>query len=444
LKVLPYLDLTPVLFALSGVILILGVFRYWMFDLVPVARAAVIDVMGDGVLVVDDQERLVDVNHTGARFLGLVAHQVIGQKVVTLLARYPELWENFQNPAVVRTEIMLEEGDNPRYFDLRISPLYDWRRQMSGRFIVLHEITERKQTEQELEKSHALLLATFEATADGILVVNGRGKSTLFNRKFSEMWRIPEEMLRVDDDQEMMAFILDQLVNPAAFYRLMNKLAVQPDAESFDVLELKDGRVFERYSRPQHIDEKRVGRVWSFHDVTEQRRAEERLRYLSTHDILTGLYNRVYYEEELNRLEGSRQYPISMIIADVDGLKETNDRYGHLAGDALLRRAAEVLKQACRSEDMVARIGGDEFGVVLPYSDTHVAEHACQRVENMLGALRVGELELTLSLSLGAATARNGESLRKTLRLADKAMYLAKRSKHKNRAPEIDQETNDG
>ncbi|MDD5369510.1 MAG: histidine kinase N-terminal 7TM domain-containing protein [Anaerolineaceae bacterium] len=440
---LPDVDLTPVLFAVSGVLLVLGVFRYWLFDLVPVARAAVIDVMGDGVLVVDSQDRLVDVNYAGARFLGLVAHEAIGQKVVTILARYPELWEHFQNPAMVRTEITLEEGDDPRYFDLRVSPLYDWHHHMTGRILVLHEISERRRAEQDLEKSHALLLATFEATADGILVVNGQGKSTLFNRKFSEMWRLPEDTLRTEDDHQMMAFILDQLANPAAFYRLMNKLAVQPEAESFDVLELKDGRVFERYSRPQRIEEKRVGRVWSFHDVTEQRRAEERLRYLSTHDILTGLYNRVYYEEELNRLEGSRQYPISMIIADVDGLKTTNDRYGHLAGDALLRRAAEVLKQACRSEDMVARIGGDEFGVVLPYSDTHVADHACQRVENMLGTLHVGELELALSLSLGAATARNGESLRKTLRLADKAMYLAKRSKRLKRSPEADQEATD-
>jgi diguanylate cyclase (GGDEF)-like protein len=274
-----------------------------------------------------------------------------------------------------------------------------------------------------------LLLATLEATADGILVVNARGKMIHFNRKFAETWRIPADVEKRGDDQELMAFILDQLSNPAAFYRLMNKLSVQPDAESYDVLELKDGRVFERYSRPQKVDDRRVGRVWSFHDITEQRRAEERLRFLSTHDILTGLYNRVYFEEELNRLEGSRQYPISLIMADVDGLKETNDRYGHLAGDALLRRAAEILRQACRTEDMVARIGGDEFGIVLPYSDSQVADRACKRVTSLLNTLRVGDLELSISLSLGAATANNGESLRKVLRQADKTMYLAKRAK---------------
>lgn len=427
---IPRLDLTPALFAVSGIVLIYGVFRFWLFDLVPFARTAVIDRMIDGVLIVDDQERVVDMNTAAAKYLDLPIANSIGQKAATALARYPQLWENFPVVEEQHEEFLINRGDEPSIFDLRISPLFGSDHQVTGQFILLHDITQPRQAEQELEKSHSLLLATLEAAADGLLVVNARGKIVRYNRKYAEMWRFPEEMLRRADDQEMMAFILDQLINPAGYYRLMNKLAVQPDAESYDVLELRDGRVLERYSRPQRIGDVRVGRVWSFHEITEQRKAEERLRFLSTHDILTGLYNRVYFEEELNRLEGSRQYPISLIIADVDGLKETNDRYGHLSGDALLRRAAEILRQACRSEDMVARIGGDEFGIVLPHSDTHVAENACQRIQNMLGMLKVGELEFPISLSLGVATARSGDPLRKVLRQADKAMYIVKRSKH--------------
>lgn len=439
----PRLDLTPALFAISGMILIYGVFRFWLFDLVPFARTAVIDRMIDGVLIVDDQERLVDMNTAAAKYLDLPIANSIGQKAATALARYPQLWENFPVEAEQHEEFLIDRGEEPCFFDLRISPLFGSNHQQTGQFILLHDITKSRQAEQELEKSHSLLLATLEAAPDGLLVVNARGKVVRYNRKYAEMWRFPEEMLRRADDQEMMAHILDQLINPAGYYRLMNKLAVQPDAESYDVLELRDGRVLERYSRPQRIGDVRVGRVWSFHEITEQRKSEERLRYLSTHDILTGLYNRVYFEEELNRLEGSRQYPISLIIADVDGLKETNDRYGHLSGDALLRRAAEILRQACRSEDMVARIGGDEFGIVLPHSDTHVAENACQRIQNMLGTLKVGELEFQISLSLGAATARNGDPLRKVLRQADKAMYIVKRSKHSTNQngllPDIDE-----
>ncbi len=241
-------------------------------------------------------------------------------------------------------------------------------------------------------------------------------------------------MLQGASEQPALDSFVHQLVHPDTFYMLMDKLNAYPEAESYDVLELKDGHVFERYSRPQRIGEKRVGRVWSFHDITEQRRAEEDLRYMSSHDILTGLYNRGYFEEELNRLEGSRLFPVSLIIADVDGLKDTNDTQGHSAGDKLLRHAAEILRNACRAEDVVARIGGDEFCIVLPEADTSAAEGVLERIQNMLAIRRVGEAEIPLSLSLGAATAEDSQKLRRVLRMADNAMYQVKRTKRGKRS----------
>ncbi len=431
----PYLDLTPVAFSLSGLILLWGVFRFWLFDLVPVARAAVVESMGDGVLVIDEQDRLVDINPSAAHLLGVEASAIIRQKADTALARFPNLLGNHLAGNDIHVDFTVNEGEETRYFDVRISPIKDNYRHLKGRSLIFHEITEKRLAEQELERSHSILLATFDATADGIMVTNGRGKSVRFNRKFIDMWNMSPEIANSPEEQDRMAYILDQLSNPAAFYRLMNKLSVQPDADSYDVLELKDGRIFERYSRPQKIGDKRVGRVWSFHDITEQHRAEERLRFLSTHDILTGLYNRVYFEEEINRLEGSRQYPISLIVADMDGLKENNDRYGHQAGDAMLRRAAEVLRQACRSEDMVARIGGDEFGIVLPKSSANVAEAAVERIKQGMSHFHFGEIDIPISLSLGAATAQSGESLRTVFRQADKVMYQAKRAKRQRRTP---------
>jgi len=432
---IPYLDLTPVAFSLSGLVLLWGVFRFWLFDLVPVARAAVVDSMGDGVLVFDERDRLVDINPSAAQLLGVEPSAVIRQKVDFVLARFPNLGENYPGSSEKHLDFSINDGEAARYFDVRISPLNDTYRHLKGRSLIFHEITEKRLAEQELEKSHSVLLATFDATADGIMVTNGRGKSVRFNRKFIDMWQMPPEIANSLEDQDRMSFILDQLSNPASFYRLMNKLSVQPDADSYDVLELKDGRIFERYSRPQRIADKRVGRVWSFHDITEQHQAEERLRFLSTHDILTGLFNRVYFEEEINRLEGSRQYPISLIVADMDGLKENNDRYGHQAGDAMLRRAAEVLRQACRSEDMVARIGGDEFGIVLPKSSANVAEAALERIKQGMTHFHFGETDIPISMSLGAATAQSGESLRTVFRQADKAMYQAKRAKRQRRPP---------
>jgi PAS domain S-box-containing protein len=141
-----------------------------------------------------------------------------------------------------------------------------------------NEITERKRAEEGIKQNLSLLNATLESTADGILVVDRKGKIERFNRKFVQMWRIPESIIPSQDDNRALGFVLDQLKNPQGFLTKVRELYNHPAAESFDILEFKDGRVFERFSQPQMIGDQSVGRVWSFRDITERNRAEEALR----------------------------------------------------------------------------------------------------------------------------------------------------------------------
>ena len=145
---------------------------------------------------------------------------------------------------------------------------------------IIDDTTLRKQAEEDLNHSYSLLQAAMESTADGILVVDAEGKIVGFNSRFAQMWRIPEEILVTRSDQKALEFVLDQLSNPEAFLSKVRELYAHPDEESYDTLDFKDGRVFERYSRPQVLDGKPVGRVWSFRDVTASKRLAERITAL--------------------------------------------------------------------------------------------------------------------------------------------------------------------
>jgi diguanylate cyclase (GGDEF)-like protein/PAS domain S-box-containing protein len=132
-------------------------------------------------------------------------------------------------------------------------------------------------TPTDAEKSLSLLRATLESTADGVVVVDRSGALTIYNQRFADLWHIPPDLFREGSDAERRRYLIDQVKHPDSFFD-PRPLWADSEAESFDIVECKDGRIFERYSRPQYIDGRSVGRVWSYRDVTERRRAEERLR----------------------------------------------------------------------------------------------------------------------------------------------------------------------
>lgn len=142
---------------------------------------------------------------------------------------------------------------------------------------MVEDVTLRKQTEIELEKSFSLLKATLESTADGILVVDSHERIVQFNQKFAEMWRIPAEVLASGEDQKAIEYVLEQLKCPDDFAAQIKQLYREAEIITSDLLDFKDGRVFERYSQPQRISGRSVGRVWSFRDITERKKAEAEL-----------------------------------------------------------------------------------------------------------------------------------------------------------------------
>ncbi len=168
-------------------------------------------------------------------------------------------------------------------------------------------------------------------------------------------------------------------------------------------------------------------------DITARKKAEAYLEYLGKHDVLTKLKNRSFYVDELNRLERKGPFPVSAIIVDLNELKTVNDQLGHAAGDALLRRAGEVLAKAIQKPYQAARIGGDEFAVLLPGANERETEVVTESIRQIVELNNQFYSGPTLSFSMGYATCDRGERIEDMLREADAAMYADKRRHH---APE--------
>lgn len=293
------------------------------------------------------------------------------------------------------------------------------------------EMLETRST--ELEKSLSLVNATLEASTDGFLVVDSNHNLESFNKNFIDMWKIPIVLTKEKDaEKKIIHYVKDQLVDPAAFDERIKNLYTNPFIESFDELLFKDGRVFERYSRPQMLGEECVGRVWSFRDVTGRKLLESRLYKQANYDLLTGLPNRVLVQDRISQAilyANKQKFLVAVLFIDLDRFKMINDTLGHLIGDKLLKSVAERLSSCVKANDTVARVGGDEFLIILNSlkNETDAIEIARRCIQSFSNPILIENNKYNISLSIGISFyPQDGTDPEVLIRNADIAMYKAK------------------
>ena len=282
---------------------------------------------------------------------------------------------------------------------------------------------------QEPIGSRDFCLALFEAAPDAIVVADAKGRIVMVNAQAEKMLGYSCDELR---GRWIEVLVPERLRAAHVQHRSAYGVApaVRPMGTELELLaRRKDGSEFpaEIALSPLVGDFGRLT-IAIVRDVTERRKTEEELRYLSGHDVLTGLSNRHLFEERMSRLAQGRQFPVSIVALDVDSLKQINDHSGHAAGDEMLKRCAVVLIQAFRAEDTIARVGGDEFAVLLPSVGHHGAAAAADRLRRLLAKHNAATSGPALSFSIGVATAQRGQSLPNCLAKADRAMYRDKHS----------------
>jgi diguanylate cyclase (GGDEF)-like protein/PAS domain S-box-containing protein len=295
------------------------------------------------------------------------------------------------------------------------------------------DVTETKRAEEDLRATLSLLNATLDSTADGILVVDLEGRITSVNRRFAEMWDLPSDVLDERDDKAALEYVMGKLADPPAFVAKVNELYASPEAESHDVIEFTDGSILDRYSTPQRVAGTIVGRVWSFRDITGQKRLESELAHQAQHDSLTGLANQTLFRDRVSHAlarTSRRHEHLAVLFIDLDNFKTVNDSLGHSYGDEVLVAVARKLEACLRASDTTARLGGDEFAVLLEglIDETQAGEIADLILTSMQEPVQTSKREVVIAASVGIAFGSEDIDAGHLLRNADLAMYSAKRN----------------
>jgi diguanylate cyclase (GGDEF)-like protein/PAS domain S-box-containing protein len=295
------------------------------------------------------------------------------------------------------------------------------------------DIHDRVVAEISLRETLSLLNATLDSTADGILVTDLDGVITTINERFADMWRLPRELRRVGvHASELGEVVLKEISDPDGFLARTRAQAEDDDLDSHDVIEFVDGRVFERYSTPQRVAGRVVGRVWTCRDVTEHKHLQDELEHQAFHDQLTGLANQALFRALVDHAvaRSTRTHaPMAVLFIDLDNFKTVNDSLGHTVGDELLVEVGARIASCVRPADTTARLGGDEFAVLIEEASTpeEATVIADRIIEAMRKPFKVSVKELYASASIGIAYGQHTVDGDQLLRNADLAMYTAKR-----------------
>lgn len=305
-------------------------------------------------------------------------------------------------------------------------------------YILINKLEEKvKERTTELEKTNIVLKdkessirLLLDSTAEAIYGIDTNGNCTFCNASCLRMLRYENEEELIGKNMHLLVHAKnsDGTTSPVDECKVFNAFTKGERTHVDDeVLWRSDGTYFpvEYYSYPQYREGKIIGAVITFMDITKRKKSEEEIIYLSYHDQLTGLYNRRYFDEELNRINNENSIPLTIVMADMNGLKLVNDSFGHAVGDKLIKKVAEIMIKGFRDKDSVIRLGGDEFVILMPNTEMDEAEHIINGINDMTLKEKVESVDI--SVSFGYATRKSTEeTIDEILKIAEDSMYKKK------------------
>ncbi len=391
---------------------------------------AIFESASDGILIVDVETKKIYLgNRMIRKMLGCSEGEITNLTVMDIHPEEDLPYVLTQFEKLAREEIPLAENipvkrKDGRVFYVDISTFWLTLADKTYMTGIFRDITERKTTAEVLRESEERYRTIFEDSRDAIYITTRDGIFVDVNQSTLNLFGYTrEEMIGMN--------ALQIYVNSDDRSTFQQEIEQMGSVRDYEVqFRKKDGTEMDCLLTStiwRSLDGNILGYQGIIRDVTERKQAENQLKYISLHDSLTGLYNRAYFEEEMRRLESRRFSPVGLLTCDIDGLKLINDALGHDKGDNLLLATANVLRESFREGDMVARVGGDEFAVLLPNSDRDALERATQRIRHAVTKYNKNISEFPLSISIGSAIAIDAfKNMGDLFKEADNNMYREK------------------
>ncbi|CEP80752.1 diguanylate cyclase [Paraclostridium sordellii] len=334
--------------------------------------------------------------------------------------------ENHKKVVELKQPMIFEGKTKNKSIMSYLTPILDENENIIVITGVIKDTTETKNYQQSLINQNTLLETIINTIPDIIFYKDKQSKYLGGNKAFFEGFfgKKKSEVIGKNDFE----LHQDKEVAKAFIERDQEILKNKEDKYTeINILNKDDKILYLESVKTPLINEK--GEAWGIvgvaRDMTKRKELEDMLTKMSYTDKLTGLYNRAYFEEQINKLDDNEYYPLTLIMGDLNGLKDVNDNLGHLEGDKLLVEIAKVLKGSCRKEDLVFRWGGDEFIILLPNSDYKLGKEICNRIK--LNCKNTDKTPIPLSISLGVSTKINKQKdIDEILKEAEDMMYIEK------------------
>ncbi len=358
---------------------------------------------------------------------GLIPELSVGKRITELLPHVEPYWFTHNGEVALTGKSKTFEAFNSdlnRLFRISsFSPAY-------GYFaMIIDDITSQKQMEKQLYFEKTLFETTLLSVGDGVISTDAEGNVQFMNKVAEKLtgWQADEAKGRPFEEVFKILCGRDRHPCPNPVNQVLEtKRQVELDEDTILIARDGDERFINDSAAPILSASQNVtGVVLVFRDSTTQRIKQDEIRTLSVTDPLTTLPNRRYYEQAKEELNEEPYYPLTLVLADVNGLKLTNDAFGHEAGDELLRKVSEIMRKTCRDDDIVSRIGGDEFVLLLPQTDALHAQAIVNRINKALEIEKIRGIQLSVSFGY-AVKEKNKESYEDAFKVAEDSMYRNK------------------